>query len=300
MKKFLFAAAATAAVMFASCKGGAGIKMASIGGNAEADLENDADTVSYLIGYLDANGYKGGIFNEEGVDSIYMDEFLKGVMAGLDENMSPKEKAYQAGIQFGMQRREELKGLSSQIYGGDSIHTLNSEACMAGMVTAFSGGTPVVQGDDQALVMIAREKMYKIYQETLEEQNAEYKKENDDYMAGIAKKKGIKTLGDGIYYEVLTEGTGAIPTMEQSVKLHYEGKTIDGNIFDSSYERGEPIELMPTQVIPGWTKALTNMPVGSKWIVYIPYEQGYGAEGSGPIKSFSALIFTIEILDIVE
>ena len=119
-------------------------------------------------------------------------------------------------------------------------------------------------------------------------------------MDSISKKEGIKTLANGVLYEVITEGKGATPTASDRVKVHYEGKLIDGTVFDSSYERNEPAEFRCNQVIPGWTEALTHMPVGSKWIVYIPQEQAYGSSNTGNIKPFSALTFTIELQDIVK
>ena len=117
-------------------------------------------------------------------------------------------------------------------------------------------------------------------------------------MANISNKEGIKSLGDGIYYEVLTEGNGAIPADTSRVKVNYEGKLINDSIFDSSYKREEPSKFRCNQVIPGWTKALTNMPVGSTWNVYIPQEQAYAEREAGKIKPFSCLIFKIELLGI--
>jgi FKBP-type peptidyl-prolyl cis-trans isomerase FklB len=132
----------------------------------------------------------------------------------------------------------------------------------------------------------------------MEEKYGEWKKQCEDYMAEIAKKEGIKELGDGVYYEVLTEGTGAIPADTNRVSVNYEGKLLNDTIFDSSYQRGEPAKFRCNQVIPGWTKALTNMPVGSTWMVYIPQEQAYGDRDTGKISPYSCLIFKIELLGI--
>ena len=117
-------------------------------------------------------------------------------------------------------------------------------------------------------------------------------------MASVTKKEGIQALSDGIFYTVEVEGKGEVPTAESIVRINYEGKLIDGTIFDSSYERNESfkIDLSKGWVIPGWTKALLAMPVGSKWTLYIPQEQAYGATEQGTIKPFSTLIFTIELL----
>ena len=132
----------------------------------------------------------------------------------------------------------------------------------------------------------------------MNEKFGEWKQQCVDYMAEIAKKDGIQELGDGVYYEVLTEGTGEIPADTSRVKVNYEGKLLNDTIFDSSYQRGEPAKFRCNQVIPGWTKALTKMPVGSTWMVYIPQEQAYGEREAGKIQPFSCLIFKIELLGI--
>ena len=113
-------------------------------------------------------------------------------------------------------------------------------------------------------------------------------------------KEGIITLPSGLQYEILKEGTGVKPTMEQSVKCHYHGTLIDGTEFDSSVTRGEPAQFNVGGVIQGWTEALQLMPVGSKWKLYIPGELGYGEYGSGPkIGPNQLLIFEIELLEIL-
>jgi FKBP-type peptidyl-prolyl cis-trans isomerase FklB len=104
-----------------------------------------------------------------------------------------------------------------------------------------------------------------------------------------------------VQYKVLTAGKGAIPTASQKVKVNYEGRTVDGTVFDSSYKRGKPTDFRCDQVIKGWTDALTHMPVGSTWEVYIPQQLAYGERGAGnDIKPFSMLIFKIELLEIVD
>ena len=106
------------------------------------------------------------------------------------------------------------------------------------------------------------------------------------------------TIESGLQYEVITLGTGIKPTIHDEVKVHYHGTMIDGTVFDSSVERGEPITFALTQVIPGWTEGLQLMPVGSKFIFYIPYNLGYGEQQVGPIPPYSTLIFEVELLDI--
>jgi FKBP-type peptidyl-prolyl cis-trans isomerase FklB len=123
----------------------------------------------------------------------------------------------------------------------------------------------------------------------------------EEFLAANAKKKGIITLPSGMQYEIIKEGTGPIPTAENKVSTHYHGTLIDGTVFDSSVDRGQPAEFGVTQVIQGWQEALQLMPEGSKWKLYIPYNLAYGDRGAGgAIGPYSTLIFDIELLKIVE
>ncbi|WP_323815269.1 FKBP-type peptidyl-prolyl cis-trans isomerase [Cellvibrio sp. NN19] len=120
------------------------------------------------------------------------------------------------------------------------------------------------------------------------------------FLAENAKKDGITVTASGLQYEVITQGTGAIPTATSKVKTHYHGTLIDGTVFDSSVNRGQPIDFPVNGVIAGWTEALQLMPVGSKYRLYIPYNLAYGERGAGAsIKPYSALIFDVELIDIV-
>jgi FKBP-type peptidyl-prolyl cis-trans isomerase len=117
-----------------------------------------------------------------------------------------------------------------------------------------------------------------------------------------AKKEGVKKLASGLQYKVLTAGTGKSPVAEDTVRVHYTGKLIDGTTFDSSVERGQPAEFGVGQVIPGWRQALQEMKVGDKWMLYIPPQLAYGEQGGpgGRIGPNEALIFEVELLEIVQ
>ena len=130
-----------------------------------------------------------------------------------------------------------------------------------------------------------------------------YKKEKEageKFLAENAKKRGVKTLPSGVQYKVIKKGKGDLPGPEDNVRINYEGRLIDGTVFDSSYERNEPTEMAINMVVPGFAEALKNMPVGSTWEVYIPAEQAYAERELDKIKPFSTLIFKIELLEIVE
>lgn len=124
------------------------------------------------------------------------------------------------------------------------------------------------------------------------------KREGAAYLAENAKRPGVTTLPSGLQYKVITAGTGAKPTADDSVKCHYRGTFVDGREFDSSYSRNQPAVFPVRGVIPGWTEALQLMPVGSKWQIAVPYELAYGAGGNRAIPPYSTLVFEIELLGI--
>jgi len=133
-----------------------------------------------------------------------------------------------------------------------------------------------------------------------EERNAGAKQAENAFLAENAKKPGVKITASGLQYEIVTETTGRKPQANSTVLVHYEGKLVDGTVFDSSYERGSPWETDISRVIPGWTEGIQLMSVGSKFIFYIPSQLAYGESGiQGVIPSFSTLIFSVELLDII-
>jgi len=130
--------------------------------------------------------------------------------------------------------------------------------------------------------------------------NLNIKAEGEKFLAENAKREGVKTTASGLQYEVITEGEGEKPSATSTVKVNYKGTLINGTVFDSSYDRGEPIEFPLNGVIAGWTEGLQLMSVGSKYKLYIPYQLAYGERGGGEmIKPYSALIFEVELLDII-
>lgn len=130
-------------------------------------------------------------------------------------------------------------------------------------------------------------------------EGAKNKEAGQKFLADNGKRAGVTTTASGLQYEIIKAGNGPKPTADNQVKVHYHGTTIDGKVFDSSVDRGEPVTFGLTQVIKGWTEALQLMPVGSKWKLYIPSELGYGEQAAGPkIKPNSVLIFEVELLGI--
>ncbi len=175
------------------------------------------------------------------------------------------------------------------------IEDVNIDAVMAGVQNALesdSGLRIAMQDGDQLVRQFMQEKQAKAA--------VEGKKKADDYMATLANDKNLKKTDSGIYYEILKEGDGPKPNETDNVRVHYEGQTTTGEVFDSSYERGQPAEFPLNRVIPGWTEVVQMMPVGSKWRVIIPPSLAYGERGSPPtIGPNEVLIFQIELLDIL-
>jgi len=196
--------------------------------------------------------------------------------------------SYAIGILVGANNLQQLKSAP----GGEDM---NIEAMSAAFTVASAEGeTVMTQEEAQAMVQTFFQGAgQRVAQENLEKGN-EFLEENKS-------RPGVITTESGLQYEVLTEGTGPKPTQEDQVRVHYHGTLIDGTVFDSSVERGEPAVFGVGQVIPGWTEALMLMPVGSKWKIYLPANIAYGERGAGgDIGPNSALIFEVELLEIVK
>ena len=290
MKKISLAAiVAIAAAAFSSCGNG----------TPNANLKDDVDTLSYAIGMAQSDGLKPYLQDRLGVDTTeYLDEFIKGVNEGIAAGDDKKKAARMAGIQIGQQISQQMiPGLNREVFGDDSTQTVSLKNFIAG----FIAGTT---GEKQLMTLLqargtADTKIQQIKAKTMEKQWGEYKKQNEAWLAANAKKPGVVTLPSGVQYKIITKGSGAVASDTSMVKVHYEGKNIEGKVFDSSYKRNAPAEMRPGQVIKGWTEVLKLMPAGSKWEVYIPASLAYGAQQQGPeIKPFSTLVFTIELLEV--
>ena len=179
----------------------------------------------------------------------------------------------------------------------DPFEGISSQAVSAGLVDALEGvESPISQAQFQK----AFEEINAIMQAKQAEQAKVAGAVGEQFLAENAQKDGIIVTDSGLQYEILVEGNGEKPAAESTVSTHYHGTLIDGTVFDSSVERGQPAEFPVNRVIPGWTEALQMMPIGSKWRLYVPQDLAYGAQGSGAkIAPFSTLIFEVELLAIV-
>ena len=261
----------------------------------KANLKSDVDTLSYVFGMARTQGLKEYL-SQTGVDTTYMADFIKGLNEGANSGDDKKKAAYYAGIQIGQQIANQwVSGMNHELFGEDSTKTISLKNLMAGFVSGIKGdGLMTVDSANQ----VAQVMMQTVKAKELEKTYGSNKEAGEKFLAANAKKDGVKTLPSGVQYKVIKEGNGAIPADTSLVKVHYEGKTVEGKVFDSSYERGEPINLRCNQTIKGWTDAMVHMPAGSVWEVYIPQDLAYGEREQGDIKPFSALIFKIELIEV--
>lgn len=168
----------------------------------------------------------------------------------------------------------------------------NADAFKQGFVDAFKGGSQIPEAEANQLINVYFSKLREAKTEILKAEGAKFLEENK-------KRDGVTTTASGLQYEVIKMGEGPKPTLNDKVTTHYHGTLIDGTVFDSSVERGQPIQFPVTGVIAGWTEALQLMPVGSKWKLYLPYNLAYGERGSGPkIGPYSTLVFEVELISI--
>ena len=288
MRKFaIVAVMAILAAAFAGCGNSA----------PKPSLKNKVDTLAYTMGMLQSQGLKDYLVGRLGIDTTYMDEFFRGLNDGANAGDDKAKAAYYAGIQIGQQiSNQMIKGINHEVYGEDSTKSISLKNFLAGFVAATSGKKALyTQNEAQMMVQTI---LPVVRSERMQKEYGPNKEAGEKFMAENKKKAGVVSLPSGVQYKVIKEGNGPMPKDTSLVKVHYEGKTIDGKVFDSSYKRNEPTQFRANQVIKGWTEALVHMPVGSVWEVYIPQNLGYGEQEQGPIKPFSALIFKIELLGI--
>lgn len=263
----------------------------------KANLKTDVDTLSYAMGLAQTQGLKEYLVGRMKIDTTYMDEFIKGLNDGANAGDNKGKAAYYAGIQIGQQISNQMvTGINQEVFGGDSTKTISLKNFMAGFVTGTTGKKGLMSIQEAG--MTAQRLMSTVKAKGLEKKYGANKAAGEKFLAANKTKAGVKTLPNGVQYKVLKEGNGPMPKDTSMVTVNYEGKTLDGKVFDSSFAKGKPVSLRANQVIKGWTEALVHMPVGSVWEVYIPQEQAYAEREAGQIKPFSALIFKIELISI--
>ena len=235
------------------------------------------------------------------INAPRLNQFIKGLTEamGLEEN-----SAYGNGLSIGVQFSQQmLPQFNEMLFGSDSTKSVNKDQVLAGIISALKNQELAISKmEASGMVQSAAEKAQAEQQvrqeEELKAQHQESIAAGDAFMAENGAKEGVVTLPSGLQYEIVRAGNGPMPTETDRVKVHYHGTLIDGTVFDSSVDRGEPATFGVNQVIAGWTEALKLMPVGSKWRLYVPYDLAYGSADRGTIKPFSNLIFDVELLGI--
>lgn len=196
--------------------------------------------------------------------------------------------SYSLGVLISESNKQQLKD-------APGIDQINKQIFLAAYEKTLLGDSVQIKAEK------ANETLTKFFNKMQKELAEKNLKAGQDFLATNKSKSGVVTLPSGLQYEILTNGTGAKPKADDVVKCHYKGMNIEGKVFESSIERGEPATFTVNQVIPGWTEALQLMPVGSKWKLYIPTNLAYGENGAGKaIEPNATLIFEVELLEIVK
>lgn len=266
---------------------------------ASKAIKTDVDSVSYVMGVVQTNGLKNYVIQALNVDTAFYSEFIRGLREGVLDK-TPKEKAYMAGQQIATQLTGQIfPAVNNNVYkDGDSLHTLDRALFLEGFIAAANSDSLRISGSMADLTKYLESSVAALKSDYTMEKYGPNKKAGEDFLAANKTKDSVQTTASGLQYKVLVMGKGEVPKATDKVKVNYRGTLIDGTEFDSSYKRKEPLSFRANQVIKGWTEALTMMPVGSKWILYIPQELGYGERGAGTIPPYSTLIFEVELVGI--
>ena len=332
MKKNLFLAACaivgTMGVSFSSCESAPSTK---------AELKNEIDSISYSFGAsigenIEQTLMQVGVLTDTAMinieysskiaveqDEAKKKELEKTLRSKIDSvkkandyntinflqgfkdavNASESKNSYNVGVSFGSQVAQQMiPNIEGQFIEEGSKDKVNKTAIVAALSAALQKKEQLFPHASAYIMSKSQEKQQKEVEKRKIE-GEKHKAEGEKFLEENKAQEGVVALESGVQYKVLTEGTGAKPKATDVVVCHYEGKLLDGTVFDSSLERGEPASFPLQNVIPGWTEVLQLMPVGSKWEVYIPYDKAYGEYGSAPkIPPFSALKFQIELVEI--
>ncbi|MBR4730407.1 MAG: FKBP-type peptidyl-prolyl cis-trans isomerase [Prevotella sp.] len=260
-------------------------------------LNTSSDSVSYTAGMNATNGLLPYLIQQQGVDTVYLADFVRGFQEVVKAGSDPKMKAYATGLGIASQVRDRM--LPDMV----KEFTDSPDSIIASLF--YRGFTDALQKDTTLFTQGAADAFFgkKQREDKAAKEEKLYGPNRDAgqaFLAENAKKEGVVTTRSGLQYKVLVKGEGEVPKKTDKVQVHYEGRLVDGTVFDASKKHGDkPSEFRPDQVIKGWTEALTMMPVGSKWQLYIPYKLAYGNRNQGVIKPYSALIFDVELVGIV-
>lgn len=259
------------------------------------ELKTPSDTLSYVAGVSLTNGLTPYL-QQQGLDTAYMADFYRGFDEIINNGEDPKVKAYAIGQSIAQQLKERMVARMKTEFTDTPDSLIDS--------VIYRGFKDAVANDTTHYSLKKAEAQFNTMRETNKKAKDEklYGANRDagvKFLAENAKKDSVVTLPSGLQYKVIVKGEGETPKKTDKVLVNYEGRLIDGTVFDASSKHGsKPASFRADQVIKGWTEALTMMPVGSKWQLYIPQELAYGERNAGQIKPYSALIFDVELVGI--
>lgn len=274
MKKIVFMTAFVASLVITSCGGGKNMR--------NVTLKTPQDSLAFAVSLAKSQSLSDIIYRQLGVDSAYIDDFVRGVCDAFPMTSDEKANAYAKGLSIGSQAANVYMAANEEVYPGDSINKLDREMFLAGLIAGVYNDGKIMPMDE------AVEYSDRVI----------YRQASDDFMAENKKREGVVTLPSGLQYKMEVEGNGAVATSNDTVSVIYKGSFPNGRTFDSS--RGKEVAFPVNGVVPGFAEALQILPEGSKCKVYIPWELGYGKSGNRSIPPYSALIFDIEVMRVIK
>ncbi len=260
-------------------------------------LKSQIDSLNYAFGLSNGFGIKNYYLSNDSANADTLKQkinaLLEGIAKGMKSNVDPKyAEIAELGTRIGSALKEQKeKGLMN-----DSALVLNMKLIKQGLINGLKGSD--IQMTAQEAQAYLNSTMQLRQEKQMEGTYKSNKEAGEKFLAENKLRDSVVTTASGLQYKVIKMGKGALPADTSRVKVHYHGTLIDGTVFDSSVDRGEPAVFGVNQVIKGWTEALKLMPVGSKYRLFIPQELAYGKQDQGTIKPFSTLIFDVELLSI--
>lgn len=242
---------------------------------------------SYAAGVAQSASLAQFLAQRSGVDSAHIKDFVEGFSQEISADEAAKLRALLASIDIKKQMPQIVQSMNQQATGKGDTTYVDAAIFLKGLTEGLLK-TNTLSADSATKI---EQQQYDYYAQQLKTRNA-------DFLKNYAKQKGVKSTPSGLLYKVIKEGDGAMPTDTSEVEVNYEGKLIDGSVFDSSYKRGETATFAVNQVIKGWSEAVKLMKVGAEYEVCLPYELAYGERGTRGIPPFSTLIFKIELKSI--
>lgn len=248
-----------------------------------------ADSFSYAMGVAQSASLRQYLLMREGVDSAYLNDAVCGLMAKYNEEAVKGKVAYAVGLKIGqMNATNVIPSLNKMATGKADSAYIDRDLFVKGLGQGVLK-QPTSISEEQALAIIERQTAYIRQRDSIA---------NADFLSKNKRVPGVITSKSGLQYKILKEGTGATPSDTSQVEVNYEGRLIDGTVFDSSYKRGQSATFGCNQVIKGWTEALTMMKEGDVWELYIPYNLAYGERGNQSIPPYATLIFKVELIKV--